>query len=469
MALKKQKGAAGEKDKSKLILITFSTFFIVLLFSVIVVSNLSDVSDVTGHDNIIDMVRENEARGGFGEVWFHLGNLPQIDYNLTLDDGGYIYVWEPVKDLQAPGKGWLITENPFYQIRINLDKSYYMLYDKGSEREILIYNDEVEDPVNVLTGSDMGFADHDGDNPDSFASTATHDKNGIGRYLIRWVDEEGGFLLLGLEGWDYFPDDYSQGFDVEGEVLLGIFSDKPYFFDTTEITNLKDTFSTPIPYKNPDEIGKSWVITSDFDSAVIKGGDLDHLNADLWTPWYVVKDINGEGRKPWHFGSAQFSKMFPDHRLIGNKENGGIIFSLPKGRFRFDDSLGPYGDQVVGEFLLVVNEPVRAISFTSEPVNEYDYFYDPESFSSDYMVSMVQICDKYGLICPKEPLDVHNWTSKRFGYVISLVDDWYDPASNQPYSAVWSGADESLSDFQRYEDVIYEQMESTEPLISMGF
>jgi hypothetical protein len=440
--------------------------FVAALILVPFLSRAEDLS-ASRTKTIIDFTREGEIRKNYGEVWFHLREPIEITHNLTVD-GGYLYVWSPWRDIKSPVKGWLTIENGFYRINVNLDHSYYLLFDKSIGSDILVYNDEVEDPINILTGSDIGFADHGGDNPDSFASTAIHDIDGIGRHRIRWEDKDRGFLLLGLEGWDYLPEDQERGYYVEGEVLLGVFADQPYFIDATEINNLKRDFNKSIEYKEPDEIGKSWVIVGEYESGIIRGGDLDHLNAEWWEPLYEIQTIGGKGRKPWHFGSATFSKMFPDHRLIGEKGNGGLVFSLPQGRFRFDDSQGIFGDQVVGEFLLVVEEPLRAISFTAAPVNEYNYFYDSESFREEYMDSMLHICENYNLECPDRPLDWHDWETKRFAYVITVVSDWYNPGTNLPLDSVWNKADKGLNDFKLYENTIYEQMEGTIPLAAMG-
>lgn len=461
------------KGRHKLVLLTFSTFFLALLLFTAVSTQSgyrAEALEVKKAKTLVDVVKEGEMKKAYGEVWFHLREPIQIQHNLTIGENDYIYLWKPWKDLKASNKGWLTMENRFYRINVNLDHSYYLIFDKIAGRDLLVYDDEIEDPINILTGSDIGFSDHSGNNPDFFATTAIHDLDGIGRYQILWEDAEKGFLLVGTEGWDYQPEDHTRGYDVEAEVVFGLFADKPYFIDATEINNLQrmDLFTTNIPYKDPDEVVKSWVIVGDYDYAVITGGDLDHLNAEWWRPWYKVRTINDQGRKVWHFGSAQFSKMFPTHRLIGQKTGGGIVFSLPQGRFRFDESLGAYGDQVVGEFLLVVEEPRKAVGFSVEPVNEYEYFYDEESFREEYMESMVHICEKYSLTCPDQPLDWHNWVTKRFAYVITPVGDWYDPETNLVYKEVWNQADQGLEDFKIYEEVIYDQMERTKPLTMIG-
>jgi hypothetical protein len=103
-----------------------------------------------------------------------------------------------------------------------------------------------------------------------------------------------------------------------------------------------------------------------------------------------------------------------------------------------------------------------------EPVNEYNYFYDQESFREEYLDSMANICVKYNLACPDRPLDWHDWETKRFAYVITLVGDWYDPDTNLPDEDVWRQAESGLEDFKLYEDIILEQMEGTRPLAAMG-
>jgi hypothetical protein len=145
-----------------------------------------------------------------------------------------------------------------------------------------------------------------------------------------------------------------------------------------------------------------------------------------------------------------------------------MVFSLPEGRFRFDESLGIFGDQLVGEFFLVTEEPRKAIAYSAEPVNEWNYFYDVESFREEYLDSLNYICDKYDLECPRQPLDWHDWETKRFAIVVTLVDDWYNPSTNEPYAEVWGLADAGLEDFKLYEDAIYEYMEGTEPLMVSG-
>jgi hypothetical protein len=260
----------------------YAVIFLLLLVSAGIINFSSASGDEGRTKTQLNVIREGETVKTYGEAWFHLRDNIKIDYNLSRGMDDYVYVWSPWTDLEAPDKGWLTVENGFYRINVNLDHSYYMLYDKINDRDVLVYNDEVEDPVNILTGSDIGFADHGGDNVDFFASTGIHDVDGISRHRILWESPEEGFVLVGLEGWNYQPDDFTRGYDVEAEVFLGVFSNKPNFIDATEVNNLQkmDLFTTNIPYKNPDEVGKSWVLSAYYDSAVVKGGDLEHLNAN---------------------------------------------------------------------------------------------------------------------------------------------------------------------------------------------
>jgi hypothetical protein len=439
--------------------------FSILIILLLLGSQLNLLEDQTnGEDpykaaksSIVDVLREGEGPKTFGEVWFHLKEPLKVNYNLTKKTGDYIYVWDARRDIKAPEKGWLTLETGFYRINVNLDHSYYLLFDKINSRDILVFNDKIQDPLAVLAGSDIGFTDHGGDNPINFATTAVHDVDGIKDYSILLEDRHRGFLLIALEGWD------ALGYDVVGDVFLGIFSDRPYFIDANRFKNLQKigVLETSIQYRDPDEISKTWALIPEYDSAVIKGGDLDHLNAEEWEKWYNVASINGEDRKSWHFGSAQFSKMFPTHRIIGQKTDGGIIFSLPDGRNRFDDSLGIYGDQIVGEFLINVDRPEKAVAYSVEPVNEYMYFYDVESYNTSFIPAMTNICEKYGLTCPDAPLKWHEWRTKRFAYVITLVSDWYDPEISQVRDEAWGLANSGLEDFEKYEDAIFREIEQS--------
>jgi len=408
------------------------------------------------------------------------GLLHELNLDKTVlvngkEEKAYIKVWEPLINPEAPGKGWLEMENPFYKIKVNLDHSYYLLFDKINDEAIFLYNDKVDNIADKLTGSDIGFTDHSGENARTFSTTAIDDEDGIRRYQIMSEDKENGFLLVTTEGWDFLVADALTGYDAEAEVMFGLFADKPYFIDANEFNNLQSLgiVKDGLGYKNPDEIIKSWVMTGKYDSLVIKGGDMDHLNNEMWAPFYEVQVIPATGRKIWHDGSATFSKMFPTHKLIGAKFGGAIIFSLPEGKFRFDDSLGVYGEQVVNEFILGVEKPNKITAFTAETVNEYAFFYDTETFdyynfsdetSKYYNYSMVKICERYGLTCPERPIDTHLWKTKRFAYVITLTKDWYNSEANQPNDDIYALADQGLTDFKKYENTILTQLEKTTPL-----
>lgn len=460
-------------EKHKVWLISVVILFIIAFFLYFIgtESALGTREDKT----LGDVLKDNEMKKEYGGVLFYLGEPINVLHNLTMNKtvkikgrevAAYIYIWKPWKDIKAPKKGWLTMENPFYRISVNLDHSYYMLFDKIGGRDVFVYNDDVEDRISILTGSDIGAADHGGDNPTFFATTALHDVDGISGYIVAREDNKRGFLLVNTEGWNFQPEDRMKGYDVEAEVMFGLFADRPYFIEANEFNNLQrlGLAGENIPYKDPDELVKTWVITGEYDSAAIKGGDLGHLNAEWWRPWYEVQTISGKGRKPFHIGSAAFSKMFPVHRIIGQKLGGGIIFSLPEGRFRFDETLGIYGDQVVGESILELEKPQKAFAFSVLPVNEYYYFYDSESFNEEYRQSMIYICERYGLTCPDDSLDWHNWKTKRFAYVLTLTSDWYDESTNKPKERVWELADQGLRDFKDYEDIIYEEMEDTSPV-----
>ncbi|MFQ6137230.1 MAG: zinc-ribbon domain-containing protein [Candidatus Hydrothermarchaeales archaeon] len=416
-------------------------------------------TDSQGKSTSQSIVLEILARGLIYEL-----NLDKIVVVNGKEEKAYIKVWEPLINPEAPKKGWLEMENPFYKIKVNLDRSYYLLYDKINQLDLFVFNDRVENPIDMLTGSDIGYADHSGENVVQFSTTGRDDVDGIGRHQILGEDRENGFLLVTTEGWDFITGDITRGYDAEAEVLFGLFADKPYFINADEFNNLQNLgiVQEQRSYRNPDEVIHSWVLTGKYDSAVIKGGDLDHLNQIAWEPFYEVQTVPFKGRKVWHDGSATFSKMFPTHRLIGDRFGGAIIFSLPEGKFRFDDSLAVYGDQVTTEYIIGVETPEKATAFTTETVNEYAFFYDPETYQ--YPESMQSICTRYGLICPERPLDPHLWTTKRYAYVITLTKDWYDGETNQARDETWALADRGLADFKRYEDTISKQMEKTAPL-----
>ena len=389
-----------------------------------------------------------------------------LHYSLTTEDNGYIHIWEPCTNSRAPEKGWLVVENPFYKININLDHSYYMIFDKKRNKDILVYDDTVKSGMDLLTGCDLGFCDHDADNAIQYATTAFHDTDGI-EYKIVYEDSDRGFVLIDTEGWDTQQKDAGTGYDVEAEIIFGIFANKSYFINAVELSNLQEMgyVSPPNPIKDPDEIVQSWVIIDEYEYACMKGGD--NANAD-WEPpiWYNITSINTE-RKPWHTGSASFSKMHPEHILLGNKFGGGIIFSLPRGIFRFDDSLGFYGDQIPGEFIIYVKKPQKAIAFTVNPVNELLFFYDIVEFNTveGYKDLMKCTCEKYGLEYPNETLDAHEWKTKRYAYVITLIDDkWYDKNANKVSDETWTLANQGIEDFDSYQDIIRERMKSTTPL-----
>ncbi len=387
-------------------------------------------------------------------------------YSLTTGDDAYIRIWEPCTSLRAPEKGWLIVENPYYTIRINLDHSYYLIFDKVRDKDILVYDDSVTSEIDMLTGCDLGFGDHDGDNPIHYATTALYDTDGI-QYEIPYTDETRGFVVIDTRGWDTCQKDPGKGYDVEAEVIFGIFADEPYFINAVELSNLQgEGYVYQDPYKNPDEIVQSWVLIDEYRSICMEGGD--NSNGDMWGPplLYNVTTISQTERKPWHVGSAAFSKMFPNHILLGDKIGGGVIFSLPEGIFRFDDSLGVYGDQVVGEFIINVDKPQKAISFTVNPVNELLFFYDFVEFSTieGYKDLMACTCERYGLPYSNETLDAHNWRTKRYAYVITLVDQWYDTDTNQVSGEIWTLADRGIEDFYFYQDRIRMELEKTTPL-----
>jgi hypothetical protein len=384
------------------------------------------------------------------------------------EEGAYIRVWEPLIDEAAPDKGWLEMENPFYSIKVNLDHSYYLLYDKALGKDLLIYNDKVENKMDMLTGADMGYGDLDGNNQVPFSTTARDDVDGIGRHQILYEDKNTGFLLIDTEGWDFQVVDPNKGYDVESEVMFGVFADKPYFIDATEVNNLQaQGAARRNDIKNPNTVIKSWVLTGEYDSASIKGGDTEHLNKIVYEPYYEVQSLAGEGRKPWHAGSAEISKMFPDHVLAGNRLGGSIIFSLPHGKFRWDDSQDVFGGQVVAEFLLSVERPQKAVAYTVNAVSRESFLYDAKDYATitGYAESLGEICERYGIGCIGT-INPKDYKVKRFAYVITLTSGWYDASTNQVKAETWSEADSALEDFKKYEDIIYQQLRSTKPLFA---
>lgn len=391
-----------------------------------------------------------------------------MDRNLLHDlevGEGFVKIWEPLIDEKAPSKGWLEIENPYYKIRINLDHSYYLLFDKTIGKEVLLYNDRVDNKMDMLTGSDIGYADLDGNNQVPFSTTARDDPDGIRRYAILYEDRAGGFVLIGTEGWDFQLRDPNKGYDVESEVMFGVFAEKPYFIDATEVSNLQSLgIEKENPTKNPNEIVKSWVLDGEYDSASIMGGDREHLNKEIYEPFYSVQMLSGE-RKPWHAGSAEISKMFPDHVLLGDRFGGAVVFSLPRGVFRWDESQGVYGGQVAAEFILAVEKPEKAVAFSIDPVSRETFLYDAKDYSTipGYAESLGEICDRYEIPC-LGTIDSKDYRTKRFAYVISLTKDWYDGAGNSVKPHIWSDADDALKDFKAYEALVYKQLESTKPL-----
>ncbi len=374
-------------------------------------------------------------------------------------------------DSKAPDKGWLLIENPFYKIELNLDHPYYRLYDKITGKEVTMFNDKVDNQIDMITGSDIGYADHSGENKVQFSTTALHDVDGIIRQTIVYEDKENGFVLLNTEGWDFIPRDPASGYDAEAEVMLGLFADRPYYIDAMEFNNLQMLgYVMQRSSRDPDEIVRSWVLSPDYKSAVIRGGDSEHLNKVIYEDIYQVQGISDVARKPYHFGSAAISKMFPDDVLFGDKQGGAIVFTLPQGRARWDDSKGIWGEQVSGEYILYVEEPENAIAWTIEPVNELEFLYDIVEFTTvpGYQESLKEIVERYGMEYPGGVISAHNWTTKRTAYVITLVPPgWYDAATNKPTEGTWGLVDSALEDYKRYEGIIYTQLESTKPVAAM--
>jgi hypothetical protein len=224
------------------------------------------------------------------------------------------------------------------------------------------------------------------------------------------------------------------------------------------------------PSRDPDEVIVSWVLKTDYSSAIIRGGDPEHLNKVLYEDLYQIQGISEIARKPYHFGSAALSKMFPDDVLFGNKQGGAIIFTLPQGRPRWDESKGVYGEQVVGEFILYIEQPEKALAWTIEPVNDLEFLYDIVEFTTvpGYPESLEALLEKYGLEYTGGPISAYNWTTKRTVQVITLVPPgWYSAATNKPTDGTWTLADEALAAYEQYEDVIYTQLGSTKPVAQM--
>jgi KaiC/GvpD/RAD55 family RecA-like ATPase len=374
-------------------------------------------------------------------------------------------------DSRAPEKGWLLMENPYYRIEMNLDHPYYRLFDKVTDKEVTLFNDQVESQIDMITGSDIGYADHSGENKVRFSTTALHDVDGILRHAIMYEDKPNGFVLLNTEGWDFIPRDPASGYDAEAEVMLGLFADKPYFIDAMEFNNLQKLgFVIQKPSRDPDEIVRSWVIQPDYSSAIIRGGDPEHLNKVLYEDLYQIQGISEIARKPYHFGSAALSKMFPEDVLFGNKQEGAIIFTLPQGWARWDDSKGVYGEQVTGEYILYVENPEKAIAWTIEPVNDREFLYDIVEFNTvpGYPESLEALLEKYGFDYPGGPISANNWTTKRTVQVVTLIPPgWYSAATNKPTDETWVLADEAIGAYERYEDIIFTQLESTKPVAQM--
>jgi hypothetical protein len=431
------------------------------ILSFVIILLLSAVVSVVVADLYHDLIDQNEEKSA------KIKHTAMID-NLTTEDNGYIHIWEPCTNSNAPEKGWLGVENPFYMLNINLDHSYYMIFDKERDKEILVYDDTDKSGFNLLTGCDLGFADHGGDNPIQYATTAIHDTNGI-EYELVYKDRDRGFVLIDTEGWDTLQIDEGKLYDVEAEVMFGVFANKPYFINAVELSNLQGMgYVSQNPIKNPDEIVQSWVLIDEYRYMCCMEGE-DNFTAKWRTPLsYDFTKIKGDDeRKLWHVGSASFSKMFPEHILLGDKNiGGGVIFSLPEGEFRFVDSLDVYGDQIVGEFIINVEKPQKAITFTVNPVNEHLFFYDSFEFnaSEDYKDWMKRICEIYNLTYPNGTLDAHNWQTKRYAYVITLIDQWYDKNANQVSNETWALADQGLRDFYSYQEIISKKMKETTPL-----
>ncbi len=159
--------------------------------------------------------------------------------------------------------------------------------------------------------------------------------------------------------------------------------------------------------------------------------------------------------------------MFPDHVIVGNRLGGGIIFSLPQGRFRWDDDQDVFGGQVAAEFLIGLERPQKAVAFSVDPVSRESFLYDSRDYATitGYAESLGEICERYGLACIGT-LDAKDYETKRFAYVISLTSGWYDAGKNQVKAEVWAEAENALLEFNKYEGILYQQLRSTKPLYS---
>ena len=380
-------------------------------------------------------------------------------------NGGFVSVFI-VKNEKAKNKGFLVLDTPYYNISINLDRSYFLIYDKLNSHPLTVYNDTVDNPTDMLTGVDIGYADLDGVNKLPFSTTALHDEDGLS-FTIVTTNEEDGYVVVDTQGWDVTPTKLERGYDVEAEVLFVVFANEPYFFIATEYANLQKLgYLREIAHRSPDEVTMSFVIRGDYDSLSIKGGDPEHLNKALWLPYYRVQTLS-PARRPFHAGSASISPMFPDHILLGNKMDGGVIFSLPQGIFRFNTDEGPNGAQVVLEFVINVDKPEKAVAFSVDAVNREAFLYDIREASTieGYMDSMQKICLRYRIGNCSKILNHQDWTYRRWAYAVTLVKDWYSPSENAVKEEVWNEGDQALRRFYSLESLIYNQLVSTQPLV----
>jgi hypothetical protein len=68
---------------------------------------------------------------------------------------------------------------------------------------------------------------------------------------------------------------------------------------------------------------------------------------------------------------------------------------------------------------------------------------------------------------PNETIDAHDWKTKRYAYVITLLKDkWCDVNVKQVSEEIWTLADQGIEDFYSYQVRISETMEDTAPLSS---